>query len=137
MPTRIDSELLDKIKIYSEIENTSQTDFINDLLSDALETYFLKRSGGAVFTIPNPQKYHIDWVEATEAISHLVVTADTIHRLNVYLPIPLYAIIAFLEQRLWHELPEDVERFRNNMIFDCTQCEKIAKENTNSVRKEE
>ena len=134
---RIDSELLDKIKVYSEIENTSQTDFINDLLSDALEKYFLQRSGGAVLTLPNPQKYIIDDLEAKEALAILNVAADSIHQLDVNLPIPLYPILAFFEQRLLYELPEDVERFKQNLILDCTQCDKIAKENTNSVRKEE
>ncbi len=127
---RIDSCLLDKIKVYSEIENTSQTDFINTLLSDGLEKYFLQRSGGAVLTLPNPQNYVIDDLEIKEALSILCAAADRIHRLDINLPIPLYAILAFFEQRLIRELPEDVERFKNNTILDCMQCDKIAKENT-------
>lgn len=132
---RIDSELLEKIKVYSEIENCSQTDFINELVADGLEKYFLQRSGGAVFTLPNPQNYVIEEEKAKEALSILCTAADSIHRLNANLPIPLFAILAYFEQRLFYELPEDAERFKNNLVLDCTQSEKIA-ENINSVRKE-
>ena len=131
---RIDSDLLDKIRVYSEIEKTSQTDFINNLLSDGLENYFLQRSGGAVLTLPNPQHYVIDKEKAKEVLSILCAAADSIHQLNANLPIPLFAILAFFEQRLFYELPEDVDRFKNNLILDCTQCDKVI-DNTNSVRK--
>ena len=133
---RIDSELLEKIKVYSEIENCSQTDFINELVADGLEKYFLQRSGGAVLTLPNPQNYVIDTDKAKEALSILCAAADSIHKLHSNLPIPLFAILAYFEQRLFYELPEDAERFKNNLVLDCTQSEKIA-ENIISVRKED
>lgn len=132
---RMDSELLGIIKVYSEIENCSQTDFINELLADGLEKYFLQRSGGAVLTLPNPQNYVIDAAKAKDALSILSAAADTIHNINANLPIPLFAILAYFQQRLFYELPEDAEQFKQNLILDSTRSDEIAK-NMNSVRKE-
>lgn len=123
---RINSDLLEKIKMYSEIEGCTQTDFINDLVSDGLDQYLLQRSGGAVLTLPNPQNYSIDSDKARSALSILCAAAESIHNMNANLPLPLFAVLAFYEQRLFHELPEDAERFRNNLILDCTQCDVIA-----------
>ena len=68
-------------------------------------------------------------VESIEGLlSPIIIGAVLAYLLN--------PIVAFFEQRLIYELPEDVERFKQNLILDCTQCDKIAKENTNSVRKE-
>lgn len=133
---RIDSELLEKIRVYSEIENCSQTDFINELLADGLEKYFLQRSGGAVLTLPNPQNYVIDAAKAKDALSVISAAADTIHNMNANLPIPLFAILAYFEQRLFYGLPEDAEQFKQNLILDSTRSEEIA-ENINSVGKED
>lgn len=133
---RIDSELLEKIKTYSEIENSSQTDFINELLSDGYKKYMLLRSGGAVFSLPNPQNFAIDAGKAKEVLSILSAAAVSIHNLNANFPIPLFAILAYYEQRIINELPEDVETFRQNLILDSTRSERIANY-TNSVGKED
>ena len=132
---RIDTEILAKIKMYSEIEGKTQTDFLGELLEESLESYFLKRSGGMVLTIPNPQNFIVDLEKAKEVLSILASAADDIRRLNANIPVPLYGILAYLEQRLFYELPEDVEQFRKNLILDCTHGEEIA-ENKNSVGKE-
>lgn len=123
---RIDSELMDTIKIYSEIENVSQTDFINELISDGLENYFLQRSGGAVFTLPNPCNFVIEEDSAKEALTILCDAANEIHDLRSNLPVPLFAMFAFFEQRLFYELPEDREMFKRNLILDSTRSDKTA-----------
>ena len=133
---RIDSELLEKIKTYSEIAGCSQTDFINALVTDAFEKYIIQRSGGAILTLPNPQNYSIDADKAHAALSVLCDAAASINKLNANLPIPLFAILAFFEQRLFYEPPEIKEHFKMNLIIDSTQGEPLA-ENTNSVGKED
>ena len=134
---RINEETLETIKTYSEAENKSMTDFLNNLLSDALSEYFLKRSGGAVMTIPNPQIEVFNSNDYKEALNILSDAVSKIDSLDVHITPLLYNILMFFNQRLFYELPEDAEKFKSNMIVDSTQCDSIAKNtNVNSVGKE-
>ena len=129
---RIDEEILEKIKTYSEIKKVSQTDLINELLTDALNQLILQRSGAAMFTIPNPQHFSVDQAKTDEVLDILANAAKSIHDSYANIPIPIYGILAFLEQRLKFDLPEEIEAFKQNMILDGTLSENLA-ENKNSV----
>lgn len=122
----LNDSLYKKIVLYSEIENKTPSDFINDLILDSMNKYLLMRSGGAVLTIPNPQNFVIDKKIGEKALSILRSTANEILELKVDVPIPMFAMLNFLEQRLFYELPEDEEMFKKNMMFDCTHGEIIA-----------
>ena len=126
---RIDEDILETIRTYSEIENESQTDFINSLLESALSEYFIQRSGGAVMTIPNPQLFNND-VERYENALQLISEATI--RIGSFgsdlIPL-LHNILAFYSQRLFADTPEDVEKFKKNHVLDSTQCDTVAKNN--------
>ena len=127
---RIDEDLLEKVKAYSEIENKSQTDFINGLLTESFKNYLLQRHGGAVLTLPNPQIYSIDQDKAEKALEIVEDAFRQLRGMNINYQIPFYNILSFFEQRIFYELPEDVEKFKQNMIIDgtCTHSEGIAED---------
>lgn len=128
--TRIDDDLLEKIRVYSEIESKTQTDFLNDLLAGALENHMLMRSGGAIFTIPNPQNYCIDKAAAKDALEIMKAAAKGISKVNANLPFSLFTIIAYFEQRLFIDDSEAINGFKTNLMLDCTQSDNVT-ENTN------
>ena len=131
---RIDEGLLEKVKVYAEIKKISQTDLINELLSDALDQMILERSGAALLTIPNPQLFSIDRKKADDVLDILANTAKSIYDVNANIPLPIYAIFAFLEQRLIYDSPEKVAKFKQNMLLDGTLSEKLAADNDSVER---
>ena len=135
---RINEDTLETIRTYSEVEDKSMTDFLNDLLTEALDEYFLKRSGGAVMTIPNPQIEQFNSDDYRDALNILAEAAAKIGAMNVHITPLLHNLLMYFNQRLFFELPEDVERFKNNLVLDSTQCDAITKNtnSVNSVRKE-
>ena len=123
---RIDEDLLDKVKAYSELNGVSQTDLINKLLSDGLDQMILERSGAALFTIPNPQLSALTSKEAEDALDFLTTTAKNFHDMRCNIPVPFYGILAYLEQRLIYDLPEERKKFKQNMVMDGTLSETLA-----------
>ena len=123
---RISEDMLESIRIYSEVENKSMSEFADDLLKDALSEYFLKRSGGAVMTLPNPQIESPNESNYKKAIYDLGVLVTKLYPLNVSLFTPLNNLLVFYSQRLFYDLPEDKEKFMNNMVVDSTQSDSIA-----------
>ena len=123
---RIDEEILEKIKTYSEIKKVSQTDLINELLADALNQFILQRSGAAMFTIPNPQHFSVDQARTDEVLDILATAAKSIHDIYANIPVPLYGILAFLEQRLKYDSPDEIMTYKQNMILDSTLSENLA-----------
>ena len=132
---RIDEDVLETIKAYAEVENDTMTGFLNRLLKDALSEYFLERSGGAVMRLPNPQLDQVDVKRYEEALELLSVATVKISSMGISMIPLLHNALAFYSQRLFADLPDEVERFKKNLIVDSTQCEEIAK-NTNRVGKE-
>ena len=123
---RMDESLMEMVKIYSEIEDKSQTDFINDLLKAAFDNYFNLRSGDGLLKLPNPQRFDIDEEKAEAALEILHNAFKALRKLHINYAVPEHGILAFFEQRLFYELPEDREQFEKNMILDCTQGETFA-----------
>ena len=134
---RLDSDIVDKVKIYSEIENLTQTDFINNLMNEALSEYLVKRSGGAVMTIPNPQFEVQNQDNYITALNMLSEATAKIGLMGVSITPLLHNILAFYNQRLFFDFSADKEKYKKNMIIDSTHCEIIANNtDVNSVRKE-
>lgn len=131
---RIDEDLLDKVKVYSELKGVSQTDLINKLLTDGLDQMILERSGAAMFTIPNPQLSALTSKEAEDVLDFLTTTAKSFHDMRCNIPVPFYGILGFLEQRLIYDLPEERKKFKQNMVMDGTLSETLAEDN-NSVER--
>ena len=116
---RVDADLLDTVRIYAEIEKKSNVEMVNDLLKNALNQYFIERSGGAVLTLPNPQfNYGMDEKKAEEFMQILNDTAEKLQELNVGISFPLEKMIAFFEYRLYLDSLEQIRQFRKNMYMD-------------------
>ena len=131
---RIDEGLLEKVKVYAEIKKISQTDLINELLSDAMDQMILERSGAALLTIPNPQLFSVDRKKVDDVKDILINAAKAIYEVNANIPLPIYGILAFLEQRLDFDSPEEIEKFKQNMVLDGTLSEKLAADNDSVER---
>lgn len=132
--TNICDDLFEKIKVYAEVNNISQTDLINKLLTDGLEQMILERSGAAMFTIPNPQLFSVDRKRAEDVLSILIDAAKQIYEVNANIPLPIFSIFTFLEQRLIYDLPEERKKFKQNMIIDGTLSETLAEDNDSVER---
>ena len=121
---RIDKSILDAIKVYSEAEQKSQTDFFNELLSIGLRAYFTERSGGGVMFINNPQfetdkdlkKYETALLKISEAVRVTSCSGLSIT------PI-LYNMLAFYSQRLYSDTPRDREQYEKSRTVDSTHAE--------------
>lgn len=114
--TTINENILETIKTYAEIENKTQVDFTNELLTSALRQYFLKRSGGAVFTVPNPQLYNIETPEGKSAVAESMELAIKFSKNNIH--VGLGAISNFLETRLFIDTESERKKFRENIELD-------------------
>ena len=115
---RIDEGLLEKVKVYAEVNNISQTDLINKLLTDGLDQMILERSGAGMFTIPNPQELSITDDDFNNVRDFLANTAKNFHDMRCNIPVPFYGILAYLEQRLIYDSPEEIEKFKANKTLD-------------------
>lgn len=116
---RISSSLLDTIRTYSEIENKTQNDFFLGLLESALSKYFIERSGGAVMAISNPQFADSDKSTDENWRTALNILADAVKEMpNTEITPLLYHILAFYNQRLFFDLPEDKEKYKMNKTLD-------------------
>ncbi len=131
---RIDEGLLEKVKVYAEIKKISQTDLINELLSDAMDQMILERSGAALLTIPNPQLFSVDRKKIDDVKDILINAAKAIYEVNANIPLPIYGILAFLEQRIDFDTPEEIAKFKQNMVLDGTLSEKLAADNDSVER---
>ena len=109
------------LNLYSDIEKKSVEDFKDELLQEALQNYKIMREGGVIATIPNPQISVIDEVRAKEAIATLEATAEKLLELTAGIEIPLFALVDFLEQRIFNDSEEERAKFRENLVFDSTQ----------------
>ena len=115
---RIDENILQKIKVYAEVNNISQTDLINKLLTDGLDQMILERSGAGMFTIPNPQELSITGDDFNNVRDFLATTAMRFHDMHCNIHVPFYGILGFLEQRLIYDSPEEIEKFKANKTLD-------------------
>lgn len=116
---RISADLVDTIRIYAEAENKAFSDMASDLLADALNKYFIERSGGAFLTLPNPQfNSELDKKKAEEFVVILNEAAAKLRELNTGISFPLERIAAFFEYRLFLDEPEQINTFRSNMLMD-------------------
>lgn len=116
---RLSENTLETLKTYSEIENTSMTEFFNDLLSDALKEYFIQRAGGEVMAINNPQFADSDKSTDENWRTALNILADAVKEMpNTEITPLLYHILAFYNQRLFFDLPEDKEKYKMNKTLD-------------------
>ena len=117
MNIRMDSDIVDKVKIYSEIEGQTQTDFINKMMEEGLKQYFTKRSGGTVMVIPNPGFLVED--SNKDMKDNINILADAVHKMGETSLRPImFNLLAFYSQRLFYELPEDVEKYERNRKID-------------------
>ena len=113
---RLETDTLEKIRIYAEIEKKSQSDFINELLDSALNDYFLKRAGGMTLTVPNPQFFHIDKNKAIECIDQITKTAGLCTHANIHTG--MLAVANFMETRIFTDTADRKEYFKANLSFD-------------------
>ena len=115
----INSDLLDIVRIYAEVEKKSNVEMVNELVEDALDRYFIERSGGAVLTLPNPQfNYGVDEKKAEEFMDILNDTAAKLQELNSGISFPLEKVAAFFEYRLYLDSLDQMKQFRRNMFMD-------------------
>lgn len=114
--TTINEDILNVIRIYAEIENKTQVDFTNELLSDALRVYFLKRSGGEIFTVSNPQSFDIDPQEAKTIIAEMMELAIKMSKNHIYVGIG--AIANYLETRLFVNTESERKMYEQNNKLD-------------------
>ena len=115
----INSDLLDIVRIYAEVEKKSNVEMVNELVEGALDRYFIERSGGAVLTLPNPQfNYCMDEKKAEEFMDILNDTAAKLQELNSGISFPLEKVVAFFEYRLYLDSLDQMKQFRRNMFMD-------------------
>ena len=115
----ISSSLLDIVRIYAEIEKKSNVEMVNDLLDDALDQYFILRSGGAVFTVPNPQFImNMDKEKAAEFVDILNETAAKLRKLNTGNCFAIEQMIAFFEYRFFMDSDDQRDHFQKFMMMD-------------------
>jgi hypothetical protein len=116
---RVGADLLNTIRIYAEIEKKSNVEMVNDLLKDALDQYFLLRSGGAVFTVPNPQFImNMDKEKAAEFVDILNETAAKLRKLNTGNCFAIEQMIAFFEYRFFMDSEDQRNQFQKFMMMD-------------------
>ena len=108
---QLDADVLEKLNLYAELDNKSQSDFINELLDSALNNYFLMLTGGMVLTVPNPQFYHIDECKAMEKLALLKSVANELNLANI--PTGLYALVNYLNTRLFEDSQSQRELFKS------------------------
>lgn len=110
---QLDVDVLKKLNLYAELDNKSQSDFINELLDNALNNYFLMLTGGMVLTVPNPQFYHIDKSSALEKLALIKHVADECNSANI--PTGIYALTNYLKTRIFYDNESQREMFKNNL----------------------
>jgi hypothetical protein len=114
---RIDKDILENVKIYSEVEGQTQTDFINNMMKEGFKQYFAKRSGGLVMVIPNPGFLVED--SNKDMGDNINILADAIHKMGETSLRPIiFNLLAFYSQRLFYELNEDVDAYKINRKID-------------------
>lgn len=124
---KLSKDLLEDIRVYSEIEKVTMSDFAEDLLKNALSEHMLIRSGGAIMTIINPcieSGSFDDYKQAIDALS--VVMAKIYPKGNCIVPL-INNLIAYYTQRIYYSTPEDIATFKKNLVIDGTHCESFAK----------
>ncbi|MBP3339405.1 MAG: hypothetical protein J6L69_08380 [Lachnospiraceae bacterium] len=109
---KLDEDLIEDMKVYAEAEGKTQVDFMNEIFADALTSYRVKKSGGAVFTVPNPQFYHITEADAKKAVEDCMNLAIKLSNKNIH--VGLGATANFLETRFFVDTPDLREKFQSN-----------------------
>lgn len=107
---QLDTDTLEKINRFVELDKKSQNDFINELLDSALNNYFLMLTGGMVVTVPNPQFYHIDRAKALENLARITNVAAECTKANM--PTGMYAIANYLKTRVFDDSSAQREAFK-------------------------
>ena len=110
---QLDTDVLKKLNLYAELDHKSQSDFINELLDNALNNHFLMLTGGMVLTVPNPQFYHIDKDNALEKLLLINHVADECNSVNI--PTGIYALANYLKARIFDDSESQRELFKNNL----------------------
>ena len=110
---QINVEHLETINLLSERAGQSQTDFINELLCNALTYYHLIQTGGLILTIPNVQFYHIDKEKALDCIEKVTHISKTCTQANI--PNGFMAYAEYLKARLFADNQERVDFFKSNL----------------------
>lgn len=113
---------LEFIEKLAKEEGVTPDELKEELLEEAIEYRQIMRSGGAVFTLPNPQIYVIeDYAAADEVIDALKEAKRKIKNVQSKVgnySIPLGDIATFLEHRIYYDKENQREEFRNNMLAD-------------------
>lgn len=104
------------LRVYAEKEEQNADEFLTQLLGEALEQHALKRSGGLVATIPNPQFYQLHHDNVIALVMSLKSVAHDCNMLNV--PIGLDSVTEFLLQRIIADTPELRVMFEKNLLED-------------------
>lgn len=104
------------LRVYAEKEEQNADEFLTRLLGEALEQHALKRSGGLVATIPNPQFYQLHHDNVIALVMSLKSVAHDCNMLNV--PIGLDSVTEFLLQRIIADTPELRVMFEKNLLED-------------------
>ena len=86
---------------------------MNEIFSEALTNYRVKKSGGAIFTVPNPQFYHTTEADVKEAVEECMNLAIKLSSKNIH--VGLGATANFLETRTFVDTPELREQFQRNI----------------------
>jgi hypothetical protein len=110
---QLDADVLEKLNLYAKLDNKTQNDFINNILDNALNNYFLMLTGGMVLTVPNPQHYHIDKNKALEKLSLIKQVADECNSANI--PTGIYALANYLKARIFDDSESQRELFKSNL----------------------
>ena len=123
---QLNADTLEKINLLAESNNQSQSDFINELLANALNQFLLVQTGGLILTVPNPQFYHIEKESALACIEDIIRSSKACNQANI--PNGLLAFAEYLKARLFADSQERKEFFKNNLEMrtraDSTQSDK-------------
>ena len=116
---RIDSELLDKIRIYAEIENKSMSELVSELLKNGLSYYINQRSGGATMMLKNPRILSsFDESKQEQFMNILNDAANKMQTLDSGISFPIQGIIAFYNLRFHLDTMSETKMYQFNAKLD-------------------